>query len=124
MSKTTQDIDVFTLSSIQDRLATIYHEESKGSTYMYVGSERYEIPQGTMALSRPGEHPLKDKFIGFRFREDLKLEGFIKVCQFDEHYLVVFATEKFTEQPGEPDAVNDVILLRVGNALTDVDAIS
>ena len=124
MSKTTKDIDVFTLSSIQDRAATIYHDDTKDSTYMYVGSERFDIPQGSMALSRPGEHELKDKFVGFGFAQDVKMDGWIKVFQMDEHYMVMFATDKFTEQPGEPDVPNDIILLKVGNALTDVAALS
>jgi hypothetical protein len=42
----------------------------------------------------------------------------------DEHYMVMFATEKFTNIPGEPDALNDIILLKVGNALDDVKALS
>jgi hypothetical protein len=124
MNQTTQDIDIFKLTMLADRPATIYHDLDKNDTFIYIGAERFTIPHGSMALSRPGDHPLKEKFRGFGFAQDVKLDGWIKVFQMDELYLVMFATEKFTEQPGEPDAVNDIILLKAGNALDDVKALS
>lgn len=124
MTQTTQQIDIFKLTTLADRPATIYHDLDKNSTFMYVGAERFDIPHGSMALSKPGEHALKDKFVGFGFAQDVKLDGWIKVFQMDEFYLLMFATEKFTHIPGEPDAVNDIILLKSGNALDDVKALS
>lgn len=124
MSQTTQDIDIFKLTMLADRPATIYHDLEKDNTFMYIGAERYDIPEGTMALSKPGDHALNDKFQGFGFAQDVKLDGWIKVFQMDEHYMVMFATAKFANIPGEPDALNDIILLKVGNALDDVKALS
>lgn len=124
MSQTINDIDIFKLTTIQDRPATMYHHESEDSTYLYVGAERFDIPQGGIYLCRPGDHPLNEKFRGFRFRQDVKLDGYVIVFQMDEHYMVMFATEKFTNQENEPDAVNDIILLKVGNALQDVETLS
>lgn len=122
--QTIHDIDVFKLTTIQDREATLYHHESENSTYIYVGAERFDVPEGQLYLSRPSQVPLEEKFRGFRFREDVKLDGYIAVFQMDEHYMVVFATDRFVEQEGEPESANDVILLRVGNALADVNALS
>lgn len=124
MSQTIKDIDVFKLSSLADKPATIYQDMEKDKTFMYVGSERFDIPENSLALSRPGDHPLAEKFVGFSFKEDVKLDGWIKVFQMDEHYMVMFATEKFADQPGEPDTLNDIVLLKVGNALDDVKALS
>lgn len=122
MSQTTKDIDVFKLTTITDRAATLYHHETEDKTYVYVGAERFDIPHNTMAISRPGDHPLAEKFKGFRFCQDMKLDGFIKVFQMDEFYMVMFATAKFAEQEGDDDeSVNDIILLKFGNALEDIE---
>ena len=121
MNQTVKDIDIFTLSRIQDRPATMYHNEADNKTYVYIGAERYDIPEGDMVLAKHGDDlPLTEKFMGFRFREDVKLEGQIAVFQFDAKYMVIFATPRFTGQNGT-DAINDVILLRVGDALEDVE---
>lgn len=119
MSQTTQDIDVFKLTAFQNKEATLYHRQEDNQTYIYVGPEKYIIPDGTLAFALPGEVPLEEKFQGFRFNEDVRLEGQTVVWQMDEHYMVVFATEAFTDT--SEGALNDVILLCVGNALTDVE---
>lgn len=119
--KTVNDIDIFTLSSIQDREAILYHHVEDNNTYVYIGSERYQIPEGAMALAKHGNDlPLTEKFVGFRFNEDVRLQGQIAVFQYDAKYMVIFATPRFTYQGAGYEAVNDVILLRVGDALEDV----
>ena len=124
MTKTVEDFDIFSLSVIQDKAATLY-SYGEEDTYIYVGSDKYVIPLNTMALSRSGDYPLSEKFLSFRFSEEIKLDGYMKVFQMDEHYMVLFATEKFTRLEGEDeDAVNDIILLKVGNALVDVEKLS
>ena len=122
--KTVEDFDIFSLSVIQDKAATLY-SYGEQDTYVYVGSDKYVIPPNTMALARSGDHPLSEKFLSFRFSEEIKLDGYMKVFQMDEHYMVMFATEKFAQIEGDDeDAVNDIILLKVGNALTDVEKLS
>lgn len=124
MTKTVEDFDIFSLSVIQDKAATLY-SYGEQDTYVYVGSDKYVIPPNTMALARSGHYPLSEKFFSFRFNREVKLEGYMKVIQMDEHYMVMFATEKFAHLESEDeDAVNDIILLKLGNALVDVEKLS
>lgn len=122
--KTVEDFDIFSLSIIQDKPATLYNKLKDNSTYIYIGSDKYIIPPGAMAISLPRGDELDSKFTGFQFKQDVRLDGYIKVIQIDEHYLVTFATEKFSNFPGGEEALNDIILLKVGNALLDIESLN
>lgn len=124
MSKNIKDVNVFDLSKIQDKPATMYHNE--GVTYMYIGADKYIIPEGEMALMVEGAvDKWEDKLKGFKFKEDVKLDGMIAVLQMDANYLVAFATPIFsTVNAHVPGAINDVVVLKIGNALEDLEAVS
>lgn len=120
--KTTQEIDVFTLTSLQDKPATLYNHISDDLTYVYIGADRYDIPPGTMALLKGEGDSLREKLVAFKFNQDVRLEGQISVMQVDASYMVTFVTPAFSGLNGD-EAVNDVILLRVGHALKDLEKV-
>ena len=110
-------VDVFGASVLQDKLAMLYHYEEEKLTYIYVGSEKYRIFD--QALLKEGNLPLTEKLYGFKFKRDVKLDGKIAVIQVDAYYIITFVTPVFSDLNGE-GAINDVIVLKVGNALHDV----
>lgn len=110
-------VDVFGASVIQGKEGTFYHQEGDKMTYIYVLGEKYRIHD--MALLIEGDMPFIDKLQAFHFKEDVKLTGEIAIIQVDEYYVITFVTPVFSGING-PDAVNDVIVLKVGNALNDV----
>lgn len=118
MVRSINDLTVFDLSSIDRKDATLYSKDGGKDAFIYIGSDKYKIAEDGMALAQNTDVPADQKFLGFNFKEDVKLEGVIIVWQYDEHYMVCFGTEAFS---GNAGAVNDVILLKVGNALEDLE---
>ena len=120
MIRSTLDINIFDLSVIDQKDAVLFHYMEGDETYIYIGNERFNIPENTLAVSRHGEfEDLSEKFVGIKFKQDVRMEGLVAVMQHDASYMVCFATPEFSGLNGE-DAVNDVLLLRVGNALVDI----
>lgn len=112
------DLTVFDLSSVADKQATLYSRnlpDDQREEFIFIGQEQYEVEY--MALAKALDNG-DQEFQGFRFSNDERLEGFIRVLQRDEHYLVLFATEVFSDV--NPGAQSDLIVLHSGNALEDV----
>lgn len=118
--KTTQEINVFDLSGLDMEKATLYHHDKDNITYIYIGADKYNIPENSLAVMKEGDMPLQEKMIGFSFRQDVKMDGVIAIFQVDEFYMVTFVTPNFTNINGE-GAANDVIVLTLGNALKDLE---
>lgn len=118
--KNTQEINVFDLTKLQDKPATLYNQVGDNLTYIYIGADRYNIPEGTMALLTEKGDSLSEKIVSFKFSQDVRLEGQIAVLQVDASYMVTFVTPAFSGLNGD-EAVNDLILLRVGHALKDLE---
>ncbi|WNL63403.1 hypothetical protein [Citrobacter phage Tr1] len=121
MKKDIQDLTVFDLGIIDGEATTLYHDN--GDTYMYLGAERYSVSRGAMALMREGIFDnFEDKFQGFNFTHDIRLDGQIAILQEDAFYMVVFVTPKFSGiNDGVKGALNDVVVLKLGDALEDLE---
>lgn len=114
------DVDVFGITALQDKQATLYYHKKEDKAYIciYLGAEKFGV--GDMALNVEGDLPLEQKLKVFRFTRDVKLDGVIAILQEDHYYMVTFVTPAFSGLNGE-EALNDVIILKIGNALNDVN---
>lgn len=112
------DVDVFGITTLQDKQATLYYHKKDDQAYIYIGAEKFGV--GDMVLNVEGDLPLEQKLKVFRFTGDVKLDGVIAILQEDHYYMVTFVTPTFSGLNGE-EALNDVIILKIGNALNDVN---
>lgn len=52
--KTTQEINVFDLSGLDMEKATLYHHDKDNITYIYIGADKYNIPENSLAVMKEG----------------------------------------------------------------------
>ena len=59
------DVDVFGITTLQDKQATLYYHKKEDQAYIYIGAEKFGV--GDMVLNVEGDLPLEQKLKVFRF---------------------------------------------------------